>query len=132
MCVLLFASAVVNNLTLECSRSGDILLRFDLPPRFPIFRNLTRLKPFNLTLILHFLHLTDPQQSQDRSVLLDSSKYRDLISHGVFIERRVFPFTGTYHVQARLSIDGQERSEFSDFCNRERNVYPNCELFQCF
>lgn len=115
-----------------CYQDSALLLRFDLPQRFPFFRNLTRLKTFNLTLTLLFSHLTESRQNFQRSFRIDASHYRDLTMHALYINQQtqqMFRSEGIYRVQARLSIDGRDRMVFSSKCNKERNVYPpvtNC------
>lgn len=128
-----YISATFENLRLMgCNRRDcptSVLLSFDLPPRFPVFRNLTRLSEFNLTLTLLLSDVLDPAQPYlTRSERLDSTHYSDLVD-ALLIPRIWFPREGVYRVQARLTIDGKEGKQCSSLCNGERNIYPppNCE-----
>lgn len=122
------SAATLENLTVNCN--GMLLVQFDLPETFPLFRELNGLMAVEITLILMFCHVTDIQNTYNRTVSISDLHYRDLTSHGVYLNRRHFPPDGRYRLQARLSIDGHEVQVFSPLCNRERNVYPsktNCE-----
>ena len=115
--------ATLENLTVNCN--GVFLVQFDLPETFPLFRELNGIMAVNITLIFMFCHVTDIQNTFNSTISISASNYRDLTSHGVYLNREHFPSDGRYRLQARLSINGQEVQEFSSLCNRERNVYPS-------
>lgn len=127
--IKLCAIATLENLTVDCN--GMFLVQFDLPETFPLFRELNGIMTVKIALILMFCHVTDVQDTYNNTVTISHLNYRDLTSHGVYLDRQHFPSHGRYRLQARLSIDEQEVQEFSPLCNRERNVYPSTTDCEC-
>ena len=123
---------MIQNMSLMCDRTNSdlVVLEFSLPPKFPVFRSLTSMAEFNLTITLQFSDVLDTSRSTVVSMQLSPTHYGRGVDR-LHLPRSLFPRgdDGVYRVQAKLIIDGKEGKLFSSLCNEERNIYPptDCE-----
>lgn len=124
-----YFAAILKNVVLkdgECS-SQSLIVLFETPPNLLPLRQLANLFNFDSVLYLRLSSTSLLTDVLTAEIAMDTRNYGNHTLGGVKIRNTDLPqltARSSYRLEARLSIGGKERREWSPKCNKERNIIP--------